>query len=285
MIIFIVPKNSGLKRCREIVAAEYPQTKQVVVRGEDIPSIVTRLLKEGKKVIGITGEDLFKEFLLNFKNSKLSILKKFIWEDDSAMFGKPCLCLLGPKEKKMEELPKNLKVCINKKYTKLAKRYLSLLEARGYTFEKFYLSGVTEESFNKGLADLVIEIVYSGKSAEEAGLRVYEKIFESDIVIIGTREKEESKALENFSLNDLLKKINEKISSSDEDSYTKKLVADPEILKRKLIEEAAEVITSKNKEELIWECSDLIYFLFVIMAKNGVTVEDIEKENERRDKK
>jgi phosphoribosyl-ATP pyrophosphohydrolase len=35
---------------------------------------------------------------------------------------------------------------------------------------------------------------------------------------------------------------------------------------------------------LIWECSDLIYFLFVIMSKEGISIKDIEKENEKRNK-
>lgn len=158
------------------------------MRGEDIPLVVKRLLDAGKKVIGITGEDLFKEFLLNFKNSGLSVIKKFSWLDAPSMFGKPCLCLLGPKGKKLEDMPKKLRVCINKKYAKMSKKYLSTLEDRGYSFEKLYLSGVTEETFVKGLVDLVIEIVYSGKSAIEAQLEVYDKIFESDIVVIGGKD-------------------------------------------------------------------------------------------------
>ena len=88
-----------------------------------------------------------------------------------------------------------------------------------------------------------------------------------------------------FDLEALYNKIKSKMDSYDENSYTKKLVADKELLKRKLIEEAAEVITAKNKKELIWECSDLIYFLLVIMAEAGVIIKDIERENERRDKK
>ena len=88
----------------------------------------------------------------------------------------------------------------------------------------------------------------------------------------------------NFNLEALYKKIKSKIESKDENSYTRKLVADKELLKRKLIEEAAEVITSKNKEELVWECSDLLYFLLVYMAEAGVTLEDVYKENLRRDK-
>jgi phosphoribosyl-ATP pyrophosphohydrolase len=92
--------------------------------------------------------------------------------------------------------------------------------------------------------------------------------------------------MENNELNleELYEKILSKINSSDENSYTRKLVADKELLKRKLIEEAAEVITSKNKEELIWECADLLYFLLVFMAEAGITLDDVYKENERRDK-
>ena len=86
-------------------------------------------------------------------------------------------------------------------------------------------------------------------------------------------------------LQTLYEKIKTKIESNDENSYTRKLVADKEVLKRKIIEEAAEVITSKNKEELIWECSDLLYFLLVNMAEAGVTLEDVYRENLRRDKK
>ena len=87
-----------------------------------------------------------------------------------------------------------------------------------------------------------------------------------------------------FDLEALYEKIKSKIESKDENSYTRKLVADKEVLKRKLIEEAAEVITAKNKEELIWECADLMYFLLVYMAEAGVTLEDVYKENLRRDK-
>ena len=88
-----------------------------------------------------------------------------------------------------------------------------------------------------------------------------------------------------FDLQELYNKIKYKIESNDQNSYTKKLVADKELLKRKLIEEAAEVITAKNKEELIWECSDLLYFLLVFMADGGISIEDVEKENLRRDGK
>lgn len=184
MIIFIVPKNSGLELAREI-AKEY-SGEIVEVRGRDIPYFVSKLIKKNKRVIGITGEDLFKEFCLENKNTELEIIKEIAWQDESFVFKKPALCLLGPKNKRLEELPKQLKVCINKKYKELAKKYCTnLLENKGYTLEKIYASGMTEEFFSKGLADLVIEIVCSGKSAKEYNLDIYDKLFESDIVIIG----------------------------------------------------------------------------------------------------
>ena len=88
----------------------------------------------------------------------------------------------------------------------------------------------------------------------------------------------------NFDLQELYGIISEKIKSNDEKSYTRKLIANPNELKRKIIEEAGEVVTADSKENLIWECSDLIYFLFVIMAREGITIKDIERENERRNK-
>ena len=88
-----------------------------------------------------------------------------------------------------------------------------------------------------------------------------------------------------FSLLNLYNKISQRICENSKNSYTSKLVNDNLLLKRKLVEEAAEVITAKDRENLIWECSDLIYFLFVIMAKENINIKDIEIENKRRDKK
>ena len=184
MIIFIVPKNSGLAKARE-TSKEY-SGEIVAVRGEDVPLFVSKFANEGKKVMGITGEDLLKEFVLENKNSNLEVIKRIEWISTEYLFKKPTLCLLGPKNKRLEELPKQLKICINKKYKELAKKYCTnLLENKGYTFEKIYVSGATEEFFSKGIVDLVIDIVCSGKSAEEYGLEVYDKLFESDIVIVG----------------------------------------------------------------------------------------------------
>ncbi len=208
MIIFIVPKNSGLKSKTEEVLKKFNLIGNIIeIRGEDIPCFVSKLSKKGKKVIGITGEDLFQEFILSNYNSKLEIIERIKWEDNNYLFKKPTLCLLGPKDKILSDLGNKLKVCVNSKYKKIAKKgILNKLETEGYTFEKIYATGATEEFFVKGIAELVIDIVCSGKSAKEAGLKIYERIFESDIVII--MEKQIKKTI-NFDYKQLdFKKIN-----------------------------------------------------------------------------
>jgi ATP phosphoribosyltransferase len=282
LIIFIVPKNSGLEICSDYIEKyKSRDTKIVRVRGEDVPLFVENLINQDKNVIGITGEDLFNEFKLK-SNSKIEIIENIIWNDPRFMFGKPTLCLLGPKEKKLESLPNNLKICINSKYKEIANNFLNNLKEKGYfmdkIIDKIYTSGATEEFYSSGISDLVIDIVCTGGSIEKAGLSVYEKIFSSDIVVLGKPENGE------FSLETLYEIIKQRINSSDEKSYTKKLINNQGLLKRKIIEEAGEVITADNKEGLIWECSDLLYFLLVFMAINNISLEDIYKENQRRDK-
>lgn len=191
MIAFIVvPNNRSLANYRD-AALKYlgniNKDKIVVSRGEDIPFIVEELAGNGKTAIGLTGRDLFKEFELSGYGTKLAIIKTINWNDAKAIFGKPVLCLLGPKDKKLEDLPKNLRVSINSKYKNLAKKYLNLLEDNGYSFAKIYLSGSTESTYCNGISDLVIDIVYTGSSVKNAGLEIYDKIFESDFVVIGSK--------------------------------------------------------------------------------------------------
>ena len=49
---------------------EYFSGNLIEVRGEDVPLVVSNLIKQGKKAAGITGEDLFKEFLLENKDKE-----------------------------------------------------------------------------------------------------------------------------------------------------------------------------------------------------------------------
>jgi len=156
------------------------------VRGEDIPFLVSEFSKAGKKAIGLTGEDLFREFLLQNPYANFEVLKKIPWKDPEAMFGKPALCLMGRKDSNLLALPKKLRIVISAKYKFIADNYLNALEAfYGFSFSRIYVKGATEATFAEGISDLIIDIVYTGRSMSDNGLRVYEKIIESDFVIIG----------------------------------------------------------------------------------------------------
>jgi phosphoribosyl-ATP pyrophosphohydrolase len=280
VIIFIVPKNSGLEICSNYIDKYKSDNSKVVkVRGEDVPVFVERLISNKEIAIGLTGEDLFYEYNLA-NNSSLELIEKIEWYNPEFIYKKPTLCLLGPKDKSLENILQDPRICINSKYKFISDKYLEVLEKKGYNSEKIYTSGATEEFYSSGLSNLVIDIVCTGSSIKKAGLRVYDKIFSSDIVVIGKVNQKKY----NFNLETLYSIIKDRIDSTEESSYTKKLINNPNLLKRKIIEEAGEVITAENKNNLIWECSDLLYFLFVLMAKEKITLEDIYRENERRDK-
>ncbi len=73
-------------------------------------------------------------------------------------------------------------------------------------------------------------------------------------------------------------------NSSKSESYTKKLVENPELLLSKIEEESLEVINYKDYENLIWEIADLMYFLLVLMASKEIFPNDILNELWRRNK-
>ncbi len=150
---------------------------KIVVRAEDVPFFVEEMSKNEKPCVGLTGEDLFKEFTLK-KQTNLVIKQKIPWIDKNALFGKPAICLLGK-----TPLKENSRVAINSKYKNIAETYL-----KNKKVKKYYFSGCTETAFEKGIADFVIDIVYSGKSAKKAGLEVIDKIFESNIVLLEVRK-------------------------------------------------------------------------------------------------
>jgi len=78
-----------------------------------------------------------------------------------------------------------------------------------------------------------------------------------------------------FSWNTLLARIEQRASNGDARSYTRKLLADPALLREKLLEESAEVAEAVTHDEVAWECADLLYFLSVRMQQAGVRIDDV----------
>ncbi len=159
------------------------------MRGEDVTLLVEKLSQKGKKCVGLTGEDLYFEYKLKNPLGGSGVLARVPWKSkEGNLFPRPSLCLLGPQGKKLKDLGGTLVVAVNSKYEKTAERYLKMLGTKGYAFEMLLLKGATEEAAKVGLADLVVDIVLSGRSAQEAGLRVYDRLMESDAVLVGVKE-------------------------------------------------------------------------------------------------
>jgi phosphoribosyl-ATP pyrophosphohydrolase/phosphoribosyl-AMP cyclohydrolase len=86
-----------------------------------------------------------------------------------------------------------------------------------------------------------------------------------------------------FTLEELYEVIKERIRTNDPESYTATLT--DEVLREKIAEEARELIEAEGKDQVIWETADMLYFLTVLLAKSGVTINDVVLELARRRKR
>jgi len=180
-----LPKNTGFKKIVENLRTTIISDKidLLLFRGEDIPALVEEFSAKNLLVLGITGEDLYSEYLLKVNNkSNLKIIRKGIWDDSAFIFRKPTLSLLLPKNKKLADFSV-LKFAVNKKYRQLAMQFLQ----KKYSAmpEMLLFNGETEQAVKQGLAEACIDVVCTGKTAFDLGLYVSETIFFSDFVLIG----------------------------------------------------------------------------------------------------
>ncbi|MDR3336829.1 MAG: phosphoribosyl-ATP diphosphatase [Treponema sp.] len=77
--------------------------------------------------------------------------------------------------------------------------------------------------------------------------------------------------------------IDERFKNPVPGSYTATL--DDELVREKVAEEAEELCTAKTHEEIVWEAADLLYFATALITREGVTVQEVLDELERRRKK
>ena len=65
-------------------------------------------------------------------------------------------------------------------------------------------------------------------------------------------------------------------------SYTRRLLDDPELLRAKLVEEAAELADAQGAERVAEEAADLLYFALVALVRTGVGLDEVERVLDRR---
>ncbi len=86
-------------------------------------------------------------------------------------------------------------------------------------------------------------------------------------------------------LEDLINIIRDRKNSSLDKSYTKKLLEDKLLSTEKIKEEIAELIEAvENNSNKIHEAADVLYHLIVYLETNGIKIEDVMEELNKRKK-
>ena len=86
-------------------------------------------------------------------------------------------------------------------------------------------------------------------------------------------------------LEDLIATIRQRKSSSDESSYTAKLLKDKSLSVEKVKEEIGELIEAvENNSNKVHEAADVLYHLLVYLEANEIKIEDVMQELEKRKK-
>ncbi|MDR2509308.1 MAG: bifunctional phosphoribosyl-AMP cyclohydrolase/phosphoribosyl-ATP diphosphatase HisIE [Spirochaetaceae bacterium] len=85
-----------------------------------------------------------------------------------------------------------------------------------------------------------------------------------------------------YTLQFLQSVIESRLQNAPEGSYTASLSL--EKIKRKVMEEAYEICTAKSREETVWEAADLFFHAVLLIAKQGISVDEVLDELDRRHK-
>jgi len=86
-------------------------------------------------------------------------------------------------------------------------------------------------------------------------------------------------------LEELITIIRQRKGSSDEESYTKKLLKDKKLSIEKVKEEIAELIDAIEKNSnKVHESADVLYHLMVLLEANDIKIEDVMDELKKRQK-
>lgn len=83
-----------------------------------------------------------------------------------------------------------------------------------------------------------------------------------------------------FSLAELSDVIRERLGGRQAGSYTSSLTGAR--IREKILEEAGELVSARNKDEIVWEAADVLYFVCVLLAKNDILLAEVMSELRRR---
>lgn len=80
----------------------------------------------------------------------------------------------------------------------------------------------------------------------------------------------------------LERRVQARLASDDADSYVRRLAREPGLVDAKLVEEARELAEAEGREALVHEAADVLFFVQAKLACEGIPMEEVSAELERR---
>ena len=80
----------------------------------------------------------------------------------------------------------------------------------------------------------------------------------------------------------LERRLRARLAEAPDGSFTARLAREPELLAAKLAEEARELAEAADREAVVWEAADLVYFTAAAVARGGVSLAEVMAELDRR---
>jgi ATP phosphoribosyltransferase len=138
----------------------------------------------GRRVLAFTGDDLLDEWLAegNVIDAGLA-RRKIAWSDPAAIYGAPALCLIGESPAILRE-GRALRIVLCTRYRRITEQFLTALCSDGLRLDALAIQGTLETCLVSGVADLIVDIVVSGRTVQQAGLQVLRVIRTSDIAVL-----------------------------------------------------------------------------------------------------
>ena len=176
-------KDDPNKSRKMLLDTKCPEVKVLVIRGWDVPTYIT----SGAAHLGIVGKDILME-----KEEE-----EFVELSDLKL-GQCRLSLAGTEN----ILTGSSKLKIATKYPKSATKFMNSI---GIQAEIIYLNGAQEIAPILGLSDAIIDLVDTGKTLEENGLKEIKTISEISTRLIANKASLKTKS-------DLINEIKESLT-------------------------------------------------------------------------
>tara|TARA_E500000081_G_C6093206_1_gene333779 strand:- start:657 stop:1277 length:621 start_codon:yes stop_codon:yes gene_type:complete len=158
-------KDDPQKSRKMLLDTKHPQVKVLIIRGWDVPTYIT----SGAAHIGVVGKDILME-----KEEE-----EFVELNDLSL-GKCRLSLAGH----ADVLAGSSRLKIATKYPKSSTKFMNSI---GIQAEIIYLNGAQEIAPILGLSDAIIDLVDTGKTLKENGLKEIKTIADISTRLIANK--------------------------------------------------------------------------------------------------